>query len=168
MATRAFGSSRPQLVAGDLLLHEAVVGLVLVEATRSRNRDSARRWGGLVRFEAVALGVARQVQPVPRPALAVVRRGEQPVDDLLEGVRGLVGEERLDLFRRGRQAGQVERGAADQRDLVSRGSGLDILFFKLLKDKCVDWIPNPGRVLNSRYKLVGGRAAGPNTAGLCQ
>ena len=64
---------------------------------------------------AVRVGVAGGVEPVDRHALAVVRRGQQAIDDLLVGVGRCVGEEGIDLGRRRRQAGQVERHAADER-----------------------------------------------------
>ena len=54
------------------------------------------------------VGVAGQVEPVAAPALAVARRGEQPVDQPLVGVRAPVGQECLDLLRLRQQPGQVE------------------------------------------------------------
>ena len=81
-------------VAGDLLAHELVVGQVAIErvddpvaiAVHLRNREI-----GVV---ARGVGVAHDIEPVTAPALAVARRGEQPVDDRGEGVRRVVGEER--------------------------------------------------------------------------
>ena len=51
----------------------------------------------------------------PRHPLAVARRREQPVHEIV--VRGLavVGQERVDLRQGRRQAGEVERDATDQR-----------------------------------------------------
>ena len=45
---------------------------------------------------AVGVGVAGRVEPVERHPLAVARRGEQAIDDLLVGVRRRVGEEGVD------------------------------------------------------------------------
>ena len=42
----------------------------------------------LVLVVAVRLAVVHDVEPVPAPAFAVARRGQQPVDQLLVGVRG--------------------------------------------------------------------------------
>ena len=80
------GSSGPQLVAGDLFLDEAVVGLVGVEGLDDVVAIAPGVGARLVGLEAVGLGVAGEVEPVAAPALAVVRRGEQAVDELLEGV----------------------------------------------------------------------------------
>src|SRR5262249_891312 len=52
--------------------------------------------------------------PQDRHALAVTRRGEQPIDHLLVGVWRTIGEEGVNLGGRGRKAGQVERDTADQ------------------------------------------------------
>ena len=105
----AFGSRSP----ANLLDDELVVGQVAVERVDDPvavEPDLAR----LVLLVAVAVGVAGRVEPVPRPALAVVRRGEQPVDQLLVGVAG--------SCRRGRRrpprasaAGRSGRGRAGGR-----------------------------------------------------
>ena len=63
----------------------------------------------LVLFKAVGVGVARRIQPMPPPALAIVRRGEQPLDLLLIGVGAVVGQKRIHLRDRRRQADQIER-----------------------------------------------------------
>ena len=54
-----------------------------------------------VHLVAVALGEAHDVEPVPPPALAVCGRGEQPIDELLVGVRRRSRDERVDLLRGG-------------------------------------------------------------------
>ena len=75
---------------------------------------------GIVGGLSGGVGVADDVEPVPSPALAVGRRGQQPVDDPGEGVGRVVGQERVDVLGRRRQSGQVERGAADQGPAVRR------------------------------------------------
>ena len=70
---------------------------------------------------AFAVGIAGQVQPVTRPLLAIVRRGEQLIDEALVCALALVGEESFRLFGRGRQAGQVEIQPAQQGALVRFG-----------------------------------------------
>ena len=74
-----------QLVAGDLLDDEPVVGQVAVQGVDhpvAVEPDEAR----LVLLVAVGVGVAGGVEPVPSPALAVVRRGQQAIDDPLVGI----------------------------------------------------------------------------------
>ena len=116
MAATARGSSGLVLVPGQLQPDELVERHVVVQGL---DDEVAVVVGGRpvgVALVAAAVGVAGDVQPVPAPALAVVGAGEEPVHEGLVGgvrVRGL--DERLDLVRRRRQPGQVERDAADQR-----------------------------------------------------
>ena len=87
---------------------------------------------------------------MPAPALAEARRGQQPIDHGGEGVGRRVGDERRDLLGRRRQAGQVERGAAEQREAVGVGDGLEPLRFEAGEDEAVDVAPRPGGVLHRR------------------
>ena len=77
---------------------------------------------GHVLVEAVGVGVAGHVEPVPAPPLAVRRRGQQPIDHPIERVGPIVGEERVNLVGRRRQTGQVERHPANECSLVGRQS----------------------------------------------
>ena len=92
--------------------------------------------------------VAGDVQPVSPPSLAVARRREQPVHDLGKGIGTGVLEERVHVLRSRRQAGQVERGAANQNSLVGRPRRFEALGFQLREYEIVDRIPHPGRVLH--------------------
>ena len=91
-----------ELVDGELVeRHVAVQGVddpVAVLPDRARGVDAV----------AVRVGVAGQVEPGPRPALAVMGRGEQAIDQPLVGVGPVVGQEGVDLRRGRRQADQVE------------------------------------------------------------
>jgi hypothetical protein len=62
---------------------------------------------GAIFFIAVAVGVARQVEPVAGPPLAVVRRSQQAVHQPLISVGAIVGEKIADLFGSGREAGEI-------------------------------------------------------------
>ena len=107
--------SREQHIARQLLLHETRVGLVLVEAADDVIAIRPRVRARLILVVAVRLAVVNDVQPVPRPALAVVRRREQSFHQLFVGLRVLVRSKRFDLLRLRRQAGQVEVESANQR-----------------------------------------------------
>ena len=88
-----------QQIAGDLLAQELVVRLVLVE----RRDDVVAIAPGMrvseVDVLARALRIAGHVQPVAAPSLAELRRGEQAVHDLAEGIRRAVLEKRVDVLR---------------------------------------------------------------------
>ncbi len=78
-----------QQVAGDLLADELVVRLVGVERGDGPVAIAPGLGIGEVRL-AARLGEPRHVEPVPAPALAEAGRGEQPIDDLGEGVGRVV------------------------------------------------------------------------------
>ena len=96
--------------------------------------------GVAVLLEAVAVGVARGVEPRKRHAFAVVRGRHQAVDLLLIGVGARVGEEHGGLLGRGRQAGEVEREAAEQRGLGGFGRKREAGLGQLLDHEGVDGI----------------------------
>ena len=107
-----------QQIAGDVFRDELVVGHVGVEGADDVIAVLVGVGDGVVELVAARLAVAHQVEPVPRPALAELRRRQQPIDHLLVGVRRLVLDEGVDLLRRRRQADQVEGHAAQQSALV--------------------------------------------------
>ena len=63
-------------VAGQLLGDETVIRPILVQGEDDVIAIRPGVWPWLVHLEAVALGETHHVEPVPRPALAVVRRGQ--------------------------------------------------------------------------------------------
>ena len=107
-------------VRGDLSHDEAIEGHVLVERTRHPVAVSPRERILALTGINVALGVsvARDVEPVSPPPLAVLGSLEQSVDDVREGRRGRAGDERGDLLEGGRYADQVEVNATQQRARV--------------------------------------------------
>ena len=151
------GAFGPELVTGDLFLHEAVIGLVGVESVDHVVAVAPGVRARLVGFEALALGIARQVEPVPRPPFAVARRSEQAVHELGEGVGGIVPHERIDFLGRGRQPGQVERRAADQGDFVCARRKLQLLCGQPGADESVNRIACGVR----RHHRRGHRLEGP-------
>ena len=69
-------------------------------------------------LEAGGVRVARDVEPEPAVALAVVWRGEQTVDEMFPRAGRTIGDEGVDLRRRRGQPEQIEIGAANQRVAV--------------------------------------------------
>ena len=134
------------LVAGDLLLDEAVVRLVRVEGVDHVVAVAPGVRTILVEFEAVGVGVANDVEPLGGPALAVVRRGEQAVDDLFVGVGRLVFQEGVYFVGRRRQAGEVVGDAADQTVAIESGGRGELLLGEAVEDEGVDGIADPGIV----------------------
>ena len=83
-ALRAVG--RREFVAGQLLLDEVVVGLVLIEGADHVVAVSPCGRPFAVDREAVGFGEAREVEPVAGPTFAVPGIGEELVDHLLVGI----------------------------------------------------------------------------------
>jgi hypothetical protein len=65
-----------------------------------------------LRVGVVVVGVSGYIEPVPRPSLAVIRRCQEAIDDLLERRSRTIRNERRDRLGGRREPGQVERGAA--------------------------------------------------------
>ena len=86
-----------ELIAGELPGHEAVVGHVLVEGLDDEVAVVEGVRPVVVLLVAMALGEARQVEPVPRPAFAEGRAGEQAIDQVRQRIRRAIGHECLHL-----------------------------------------------------------------------
>ena len=140
-----------QQIAGELLHGEAVERQVVVERLDRPIAPVPHR-ACRVALVAVGVGVERGVEPLPDHPLAVARRGEQPVDHLLIRVGRGVGEERLDLFRRRRQADEVEGDASQERRAVGRGRRRKAAAFEAGKDEPVDGAGRPGFVGHGRNR----------------
>ena len=83
-----------ELVAGELFLQKDVVRLVLIERANHIVPITPGVGTVVVLLEAARVRVARHVQPMPPPPLAVMRRGEQPIDQPFPGIRRGIGEKR--------------------------------------------------------------------------
>ena len=97
-----------QNVSRDLLLNKAIVGLVGIE----RIDDVIAVSPGLPCRDAATLpqtvGIARQIEPVPSPALAESGRSQKPVNDVLEREFGIVAGKRLDVFGLRKETDEIE------------------------------------------------------------
>ena len=94
-----------QQVAGNLLADELVVRQILVERFNDVIAIAPCIRVAVVFVVAGGIGIARDVQPVASPLLAISRRGEQAIHGLLVRFRGMVRQEALDLFLGRRQTG---------------------------------------------------------------
>jgi hypothetical protein len=114
-----------QLVAGELLMQKAVERLVGVEGSNDVIAILEGPSANSVLHRApFAVGIAGGVEPVTGPALAVVGRSEQAINQLLVGVVRFVRQKLLGFFRSGGQAQQVKVGPQHERSLVGVGREL--------------------------------------------
>ena len=129
-------------VAGQLLDAEAVERHVAIEGVDHPLAPLPHTALG-IDVVAVSVGIARQIEPLHRHALAELRQGQQAVHLLLIGVGGFVGEEGVYFGGCGRQAGEVEAQASQQGGAVGLGGGLEPLAFEALQHQAIDRIARP-------------------------
>ena len=149
-----------QQIAGHLPERELIPGQVVVEGLDHPVAPGPHRGSRPIDLEAVAVGVAGEIHPVGGHPLAVPRAGEEPVEEFVVGIGRCVGEERLNLGRRGGQSGDVEARAADERDAIGLGLEGEATGGELFSDNRVDAGRGLGRLgLHGRHerpvRLVG-------------
>ena len=127
-----------QQVAGDLLLHELVIGFVFVEALNDVVAVAPGEGEREIAATADGIGVAGHVEPVPAPAFAEAFGGQQAVNRLFVGLWRAILEESVQFVSRGEQAGQIEGKAAQKGGLVRRRRGRQPLGFDLAQDEPVN------------------------------
>ena len=102
-----------QKIARYLLNQKLVERFVLVKRTHHIVPIPPRISEGDIFVHAVGIRIPRHIQPMPPPALAVLWRCQQTLDDTVEGLGGVVGQKSFHLFHRRRQPDQVKRGTSD-------------------------------------------------------
>ena len=115
----------------------------------------------MVLFVAVALAVTNHIQPMAAPALAVGRRRQQSVHQFAVRVRRFVGQESGDFIRGGRQSGEVDAYAADQRAIVDRGGRRQSVLRQLAEEESVHDVFRQMVELGSRRLRLGQGLDGP-------
>ncbi len=136
-----------QHVAGNLLDSELVERHVSVERVDHPVAvlpDAAP----IVFFVAIGVGVSGEVQPGPRPTLAVVRRGEQAIDDALVGVGLAVGKERVELGNGRGKARQVQREPTKERRLGCFRRGRHVFALEACQHEPIDPVTRPRRLID--------------------
>ena len=83
-----------------------------------------------------------------RPALTVARRGQQSAHHLFIGIRRLIGQIIVDLFRGWRQSGQIIGDTSEQCPSIRWRRWLQFLRFKLTENEGIDRVGNPGSIPN--------------------
>ena len=110
-----------QEVAGHLPERELVPRQVVVERPDHPVAPRPHVGPRPIDLETVAIGIAGQIHPVARHPLAIPRTREQSVEEFFICIGRRISHERLDLPRRRRQAGDVERRPADERAAIGLG-----------------------------------------------
>ena len=136
-----------QEVARNLLDDELVVGQVAIQSADhpiAIEPDLAL----LVLLESVGVGVARRIQPVPPPALTVMRRRKEALHLFLVGVPAPVGKEGIDLRRRRRKSHEVQAQAPQQGHAVRGGRWRKLFLLQSSHNEMVNRIFRPSGILD--------------------
>ena len=129
------------LVGGELLADELVVGLVLVEGAHHVVAIHPRLGAVVIGTVAVALGVAHHVEPVLTPAFAIAGTLEETVDEVAGGFVRILREglaEGDNIFGSRGQAVEVKKEAAHELAGIGGGGGFEVIFLQLLRDEMID------------------------------
>ena len=141
-----------QQIAGKLLGGEAIERHVVVERL---DDPIAIGIDGVFLVAVVAdrVGKTDQVEPVHRHPFAVMRRGEEAIDERLDCVLGITGcglDKCVYLFDRWRQACQIEIEAAAEGDRIGFGRGREAPLLQTCEDEAVDVVARPICLLDLR------------------
>ena len=131
----------------ELPPHEFIVTHVVIQRLHHPVAVEPRRCGA-VEVVGRLVGVARQIEPVSRPALAVVRRCQQRFHELRH--RRAIRLDRLfpmrEFLRARRQSEQIKIQPPDQHARRGRFRGLDIRRLHFCEEKKVRLLSRPHRV----------------------
>ena len=93
-------------IAGNLLADELVVGQVVVERLHDPVAILPGVGDPIIELVSPRLAIPRHVEPVPREPLAIVGRGEELVDVVVEGMRVGIRSHPCDVSGKSRKAGE--------------------------------------------------------------
>ena len=144
------GIVRRDLVAGELLTDEPVVGHVGVEGPHHVVAVPPGRGPEGVLPESVALGIPAEIEPVPGHAFAIAWIAEQPIHQPLIGIGGGIVDERFDVGGGGRHSEQIEREPPNERTTVGLGNGFEARLAELGENELID------RVVDDRSRQPDG------------
>ena len=149
----AVRSARKKHIARKLLLDEACIRLVVVEGLDDVVAIRPCVGPELVFVVAARVGVLHHVEPVPSPALTVVLRSEQTIDQPLISrrlrARGFLlrlFHKRFDFVRRWRQANQIKVQPPNEYSRIRRLRRSQLLLGQCFDDEEVDGVFD-GRLL---------------------
>ena len=120
------------------MLKKCVVRHVLIEGIDNPVAIPPGIWPVFIAFKAAGVRVADDVQPVPSPALAVLRAGEETIDNLWPGIWSAILFECLNLFKCRGQPRQVKIGTPNQISSTRRRIPCDAVFAQTSVYKRID------------------------------
>ena len=111
--------------------------------------------------QAPPIGVAPHVHPVAPPALAMAGIGDEPVDEGLVPIGGIVGEDRRELLRLRGEAEEIEMEATDENLARSFRLGSDPRLLPCRLEEGIDRILDTLRMGDRRHRRADARPESP-------
>ena len=111
--TQDVGISRLQLITGEHFLNHAIIAFAGIQRIHDPITPVPQMLLAEAKLfaKAIPVAVAPDVHEVPAPALAMLRRGKEPVDDAPARDRRVLCNQSVLLFQRRGQTRQIERHA---------------------------------------------------------
>ena len=159
-----FGGFRRHQIPRDLLANELVERFVRVEGIDEVVAVAPGVLGENVVGGPDHVGIAGEIEPVPRPAFPVAFRGEETIHDHLEGLRRGILCKGQNLRLGGRQAREVKAHASQPGVAIRIRDGRDAFLLLLCTDEMIEGIERPLRVLDSGRQGIADRLEGPELA----
>src|SRR5688572_2015894 len=105
---QVFRPGRVELIRRELFLDELIVGFVFVEGTNHVIPVAPRMGTIVIELETATISVTGEIEPVPSPSFAVMRRSQQAIDYFFKSVSGAIRKKRVYILWRWREPNQVE------------------------------------------------------------
>ncbi len=102
-----------QQISRQMLQHELAVRDISIDGANDVIAILIGIGGRVIVLVATRLGIADQVEPVPAPALAEMRRRQQPIHHLFPGFPGCVFNKGFHILGSRRQPEQIEGDPAN-------------------------------------------------------
>jgi len=162
---------RCQFVSGQLPADEVVIRQILIEGLDQKIAVMKSRGAIVILLVPMAFGEASHVHPVPSPAVAIMRAGEQVIDQLAPslGVDAISGGQgrrsriltarqshhpTFQLLGRRGQTEQVEPGSPNQDSRRREGIGMRTRFLLSRNHELIDRGPRPTGLVHWREGLL--------------
>ena len=142
-----------QQITGNLFRDKLIVGEIAIQRVDDPV-TIAVSLRIIASFKSVCLvfAVAGDIQPMPSPTLAVMRRLEQSIHDDVIGIWRSIIKKRGDFFRRGGKTDHIEVSPPNQRASLGHRAGLDSRLFQPGEDESVQIASGPFGLLHVRNR----------------
>ena len=147
---QSFVLIRADLISGELLEYETVVRLVVIECVDDVIPVTPGVSAVGVVFEAIGFGESHDVEPMPAPALAILRACQEAFNQLGVRIGRFVGDKPGHFAWRRRKPDQVKVNSPDQRRAIGRPRRAETFFLQSRQNEGVYRVLDPVPVRRQR------------------